>query len=100
MADEKVAALSKADTRVVKEVKRGKTSASSKYKSAYGKESVPKGNDIDHTIDLQLGGEDIISNMNPLDKSVNRSLGSQIHALIKDLPVDTVIKNFTIVPRI
>lgn len=56
-ADAKVMALSNANT-VKTPVKRGGTSASARYKSAYGKSSVPKGYDIDHTIDPQLGGAD------------------------------------------
>ena len=54
-----------------------------KYKNEYGENSVLKTQDVDHTIDLQFGGIDDIHNMNPLDKSVNRSLGSQIAYLIK-----------------
>ncbi|WP_143745196.1 hypothetical protein [Micrococcus lylae] len=34
--------------------------------------------DLDHMVDLQLGGEDDISNMNWLRKDVNRSFGSQL----------------------
>ncbi|XNZ00880.1 hypothetical protein ACL90Y_02465 [Micrococcus luteus] len=34
--------------------------------------------DLDHKVDLQLGGEDDISNMNWLRKDVNRSFGSQL----------------------
>jgi hypothetical protein len=54
---------------------------------------VPARHDVDHTIDLQLGGADDILNMNPLDMSVNRSLGSQIHHRIKDLPPGTRVNN-------
>lgn len=50
--------------------------------------------DIDHIIDLQLGGADDVSNMKGLDKSVNRSLGKQINILIKELPNGTVLKSF------
>ncbi len=75
---------------------RSGTSASARYKSAYGKTSIPKGNDVDHTIDLQLGGVDDILNMKPLDMSVNRSLGVQIKNKIKDYPVGTKFKKFKI----
>lgn len=34
-----------------------------------------------------------MSNMRPLDASVNRSMGAQIHYLIKDLPEGTKIGN-------
>ena len=41
--------------------------------------------DVDHVIDLQLGGADDILNMNPLEMSVNRSLGAQIGNQIRGL---------------
>ena len=41
-------------------------------------DSVPAGYDVDHVIDLQLGSADHVSNMRPLDASVNRSMGAQI----------------------
>jgi len=94
-ADAKVKALTEANT-VKTSPKRGGTSASSKYKKAHGKESVQKGYDVDHTIDLQLGGVDDILNMNPLDASVNRSLGAQIMNYIKDYPIGTIFGKFTI----
>lgn len=68
-------------------------SASKKYKDKYGPGSVPDGYDVDHVIDLQLGGIDHVCNMRPLDASVNRSMGAQIHYLIKDLPEGTKIGN-------
>ena len=91
----KVKALSNAYT-VKTPANRGGTSASSRYKSAYGKTSVPNNHDVDHTIDLQLGGADDILNMNPLDMSVNRSLGVQIQNAIKPYPIGTVFGKFTI----
>lgn len=39
---------------------------------------MPRGANVDHVVDLQLGGADEILNTNPLDASVNRSLGAQI----------------------
>jgi hypothetical protein len=95
-ADAKVQILDKGDT-VVTAVQRSGTSAARRYESAGGK-LVP-GADIDHAVDLQLGGSDTVSNMWPLNSSVNRSLGSQIHQQIKDLPVGTVINRVTIGPR-
>lgn len=69
-------------------------SAADAFKKEYGKDSVPAGYDVDHVIDLQLGGgADHVSNMRPLDASVNRSMGAQIHYLIKDLPEGTKIGN-------
>ena len=72
------------------------TSGSSIFKKHYGRDSIQKGFDIDHVIDLQLGGIDDISNMSALDRSVNRSLGVQIKNAIKDYPIGTVFGKFTI----
>ncbi|MDX8468908.1 hypothetical protein RFM26_24675 [Mesorhizobium sp. VK23B] len=60
---------------------------------------IPLGSDIDHMIDLQLGGLHDLSNFMPLDASVNRSLGAQIWHQIKDLPIGTVINKVTIGER-
>ncbi|GAB3933048.1 hypothetical protein GCM10029976_039840 [Kribbella albertanoniae] len=73
-ADAKVAALNNARLVVTKVERAG--SASRRYKAAGN--SVPDKHDVDHVIDLQLGGADNILNMNPLHLSVNRSLGKQI----------------------
>ncbi len=90
-AQAKIDALNESDL-IKTPVDRG-GSASAKYKVEYGPDSIPSGKDIDHTVELQLGGADDISNMNPLDSSVNRSFGSQIQNQIKDLPYGTPIKN-------
>ena len=92
-ADQKVKALSDADT--VKTTPDRKGTQRKQFEAKNGKGSVLSTQDIDHTIDLQLGGADNILNMNPLDKSVNRSLGSQINHLIKDLEPGTVLRNFS-----
>jgi filamentous hemagglutinin len=92
-ADTKVAALNDADT-VVTDVQRSGTSASRVYQASGG--TIPPGSDVDHIIDLQLGGADEVSNMSPLDLSVNRSLGAQIAQQIADLPNGTVIRYLTI----
>jgi len=92
-ADVKCQSLCDAPT-VVTEVQRSGTSASSRYKAAGN--TVPAGHDVDHVVDLQLGGADEVHNMSPLDSSVNRSLGSQIHHQIKDLPPGTVIDKVNI----
>ncbi len=84
--------ISRADTKKVTPEKR-KGSASKQYKDAYGKDSVPDGYDVDHVIDLQLGGADNVDNMRPLDKSVNRSMGAQISYLIRELDDGTRIGN-------
>ena len=97
-ADAKCKALSDADT-VKTKVERN-DSPSVEYKKAFGKDSIPAGKDIDHTIDLQLGGNpDVKVNGKPLDKSVNRSLGKQIGYLIKDFDYGTIIRKFTMVNR-
>jgi len=60
---------------------------------------VPAGADVDHTVELQLGGADTLDNMAPLDSSVNRSIGSQVRHQTKDLPDGTEIGNVTIGER-
>ncbi len=92
-ADLKVQILTEGDT-VVTQASRSGTSAANRYRRAGNQ--VPSGSDIDHAVDLQLGGTDSLSNMWPLNTSVNRSLGSQIQKQIRDLPVGTVINNVTI----
>jgi len=66
------------------------------FLETYGPDSIPEGYDIDHKIDLQLGGADDISNMWAIDRSVNRSLGIQIYHQIKNYPEDTVFGEFHI----
>lgn len=75
-------------------VERSGTSAASRYKVAGN--SVPTGADVDHVIDLQLGGADAITNMSPLNASVNRSLGAQIACQLSGMPVGTVIRSVSI----
>jgi hypothetical protein len=83
-ADRKVAALDQAARRGelrVTQAERSGTSAAARYRAAGG--TIPPLSDVDHTIDLQLGGADDTFNMNPLDLSVNRSLGAQIASQIR-----------------
>jgi len=91
-ADKKVKALTQADTRVVKSPQRSGTTQS-RYRKDTGLDSSM---DADHTVDLQVGGADDLSNISGLDKSVNRSMGSQIQQKIKDLPEGTELDKFTI----
>lgn len=77
-------------------VNRQKVSASKVFKKFNGFDSVPNGCDVDHIVDLQLGGNDNILNMSPLDSSVNKSLGIQIHNKIKYYPYGTKFKKFSI----
>ncbi|GIJ28138.1 hypothetical protein Vqi01_33000 [Micromonospora qiuiae] len=79
-ADAKVAALNSADRLVVTKVQRSASAAD--VWRANGRQTIP-GADIDHKIDLQLGGADHIDNMWLLDSSVNRSLGAQISAQLR-----------------
>ena len=73
---------------------RSGTSARSRFEADGGQ--VSKGQDVDHVKDLQLGGKDVTGNMQGLDSSVNRSLGSQVNQQIKDLPKGTRICGVTI----
>lgn len=96
-ANAKVAALNgaaRAGQLRVTAVQRSGTSAASRYKSAGG--TVPKGSDVDHTIDLQLGGIDDLANMSPLEMSVNRSLGSQIMWQLKGVEQGTCVISVSI----
>jgi filamentous hemagglutinin len=91
-ADSKVATLNAAAQRgelVVSQVERAGTSAASLFRSTGGE--IPPGMDVDHMIDLQLGGPDEFANMSPLDLSVNRSLGAQIGAQLRNVPVGTCV---------
>jgi len=92
-ADAKLAAYK--DSNLVKSpVVRSGTSAARRFAAAGN--DIPPGSDVDHIIDLQLGGTDTISNMQTLDSSVNRSLGRQIQQAIQDLDIGTVIDGVTI----
>ena len=54
----------------------------------YGFNSSESGNpmDIDHVLELQMGGRDIDANLWPLNSAVNRSSGSQLRRKIFDVP--------------
>ncbi|BCG72344.1 hypothetical protein MesoLj113a_35020 [Mesorhizobium sp. 113-1-2] len=95
-ADLKVKILTEADT-VVSRAERLFKKARKRYIAAGN--HVPAGSHVDHRVDLQLGGGDILENMGPLDASVNTSLGSQIKNKIKLLPHGTKINKVTIGDR-
>ena len=92
-ADEKAKALNRAaaDGQLAKsKSNRSSESASSIYRKQTGKD-VPRGSDVDHTIELQLGGKDDVSNMRPLDKTVNSSFGAQISRQLAPLAMGTPV---------
>jgi RHS repeat-associated protein len=92
-ADAKVEALNQVE-KVSTQPERAPGSPADRYKKAGGQ--VERGQDVDHTHDLQLGGPDTVENMNPLDTSVNRSLGSQIANKLKKFPRGTKVGNISI----
>jgi RHS repeat-associated protein len=94
-ADSKAEALTNADTQVTRDYERG-GSTQREYRSDNNLDS---SEDADHIIELQLGGSDTADNMQGLDKSVNRSFGSQIKNQIKDLDDGTPIGRVTISDR-
>lgn len=96
-ANAKVAALNDAAEQgqlQVTQVERAGTSAASMWRMAGGE--VPADADIDHTIDLQLGGSNTLDNLSPLDYGVNRSLGAQIAWRIAGMAPGTPISGVSI----
>ncbi len=100
-ADAKVAALNNAGPLVIQDAKsgRGSTSAADMWRAA-GNQTVP-GKDIDHIVDIQFGGVDHVSNMWPLDTSVNRSLGAQIDQKLRrgGFGIGDTVSRIEIIPR-
>ena len=90
-ADAKLAAMNHMDDLVVTQpATRG--SAQAAFRTA---NALSKAQDADHLQELQLGGKDAAENLWGLDSSVNRSVGSQVHAEIVRLglkPGDRVAK--------
>jgi hypothetical protein len=80
-ADAKAAAMNHVGDLVVTQVKRDGTLQQAFRKLAQLDDS----QDADHIKELQLSGQDEMENMWGLDKSVNRSMGSQINAQITRL---------------
>jgi len=93
VADLKTRVLDFSNT-TVSQATRGDKSARSMFARDNG--PIVRSNDIDHLIDLQLGGSHTLSNLWPLDASVNRSLGAQIQSQIQGLPPGTRINRVTI----
>ena len=92
-ADMKVSALNEADLVVTHNATRA-SNMRGRFQKAGG--TLKKNEDLDHIVDLQLGGKDAFSNMKGLDFSVNRSLGPQIQNQIKHLPDATRVKKVII----
>lgn len=53
--------------------------------------TVADAEDIDHVIDLQVGGGHDASNLKPLDVAINRSLGSQIASQLDGFAVSQAV---------
>ena len=99
-ADAKVAKLdeaAKAGELKVTKPQRSGSSSRDKFKEAGGE--VSKTEDVDHTKDLQLGGKDALDNLNPLDGSVNKSLGAQVKVQTRGVPEGTPICSVKISDR-
>jgi hypothetical protein len=91
-ADQKVKAIYEAGQRgelAKTRVTRSSASAKSRYEGSGGR--VRDGHDVDHTVELQLGGADDRSNMKPLDASVNRSIGKQIELQLANVDYGTAV---------
>jgi hypothetical protein len=84
------------DTKVT--IKNNPFSRPSNLRSSFIKNGgiVTKSQDVDHIRDLQLNGNNRQSNLNGLDRSVNRSFGPQIYNQIKNLPDNTRINKAAI----
>lgn len=77
----------KRDPKIIKEAKKLLNKDWSKY-------------DVDHILDLQLGGKNVLENLQALKSGVNRSIGSSIRQQIKKLglPPGTKIDKFVLKP--
>jgi len=70
--------------------------AASHYTTASGKTVAP-GDEVDHLIDLQLGGcETWGGNLFPTSKRVNRSFGAQIGNQLRSTPINTLITDVSV----
>jgi hypothetical protein len=93
-ADEKVKALFEASRRG--ELKKTLAQRAGTASPRYERSGVSDGDDVDHIIDLQLGGKDDALNLKPLDRTVNRSLGKQVQLQLSALPVGHMISTVAI----
>ncbi|UVW28434.1 LysM peptidoglycan-binding domain-containing protein [Massilia sp. H6] len=85
--------LNDAPTVVTKSDRSGTAGAMDRYRKAV---EAPAKSDIDHRVDLQLGGSKAIENLGWLDSSVNRSFGVQIYQQIKYAQPGTLVNRVTI----
>lgn len=71
----------------------------SRFKALKGDNAITPQQDVDHIHELQLGGRDVDSNLQALDRSVNRSVGAQIRHQIKGHRTGTGYGGVSIIPR-
>ena len=83
--------LTKAETVVTKSPVTRDANLRSKFKKAGGE--INQRQQVDHIVDLQLGGTNAMTNLQALDASVNASFGVQIENQIKNLPDNTRVNN-------
>jgi len=69
----------------------------SEAKSFRDNNVVPSGADVDHVLELQVGGQDVSTNLRALSSRVNRSIGSQIRAQLAGVAYGTRISRVFIV---
>lgn len=96
-ADAKVRAYYEAAKQgtLVKTKPQRSTKVTNQYRKSAGRK-IRADQQIDHVKDLQLGGTDEVSNLKPLDKVVNASLGRQVAWQIRGLPDGAVIPSAAI----
>ncbi len=97
-AEAKAEALTKAETIVTKNPVARQANLRGKFVKAGGQ--VKPTDDVDHIVELQLGGNDQLNNLQALDKSVNRSFGSQIKSQIKNLPDNSKVNKVILIQPI
>lgn len=71
-------------------------------RSAYEKQTgtkIPDDHDLDHVIDRQLGGSDDLSNIVPLDRTVNRSIGKAFDLQLARFDLGDIVPAVAICPR-
>jgi hypothetical protein len=92
----KAEALTKAETVVTKKMVQRESNLRTKFKKAGGQ--VNDKEQVDHIVDLQLGGKNRMENLWSLDASVNMSFGAQINQQIRKLQDGTVVNRVIVLP--